>query len=141
MSRSDTHDSRPPVVLDTNVFVASGFNRDSASARIVEAVRAGRLRMAWSDDTRAETEHILRQIPPLSWSEVSGLFRGEWQEESGRTGAFDYIPDPADRKFAALARATQGVLITQDDHLLAQRTRGEFVVLTPREFEARYELE
>jgi predicted nucleic acid-binding protein len=32
------------VILDTNVFVAAGFNPGSASARIVEQVRAGHLR-------------------------------------------------------------------------------------------------
>ena len=34
------------VVLDTNVFVAAGFNPGSHSARLVEAVRDGRLGMA-----------------------------------------------------------------------------------------------
>jgi len=33
------------VVLDTNVFVAAGFNPGSHSARLVEAVHDGRLRM------------------------------------------------------------------------------------------------
>jgi hypothetical protein len=33
------------VVLDTNVFVAAGFNPRSASARIVEAVKRGQVRM------------------------------------------------------------------------------------------------
>ena len=34
----------PNVILDTNVFVAAGFSERSASARIIEAVREGRLR-------------------------------------------------------------------------------------------------
>ena len=141
MTYSSSGDLEPSVVLDTNVFVAAEFNPDSASARIVEAVRAGHLRMAWNEDTRTETEHVLRQIPPLSWRDVSDLFHQEWREEKGRTDAFDHIPDPADRKFAALAAAAGSVLVTQDDHLLAQRERSRITVLTPREFEARHELE
>ena len=34
-------------MLDTNVFVAAGFNPGSHSAWLVEAVRDGRLRMIW----------------------------------------------------------------------------------------------
>jgi PIN domain len=47
------------VVLDTNVFVAAGFNPGSHSARLVEAVRDGRLRMVWNDATHAEIEHVM----------------------------------------------------------------------------------
>ena len=42
------------VVLDTNVFVAAGFNPGSHSARLVEAVRDRRLRMIWDEATREE---------------------------------------------------------------------------------------
>jgi predicted nucleic acid-binding protein len=51
------------VVIDANVFVAAGFNASSASARIVGAVREGRLRLLWNTPTRNETETILRRIP------------------------------------------------------------------------------
>src|SRR6266536_2887956 len=44
------------VVLDMNVFVAAGFNPGSHSARIVEAVRNGRLRMVWDNATQAENQ-------------------------------------------------------------------------------------
>ena len=44
----------PAVVLDTNVFVAAGFNPRSASARIVDAVKHGQVRMVWNDATRRE---------------------------------------------------------------------------------------
>ncbi len=50
----DTHPGE--VVLDTNVFVAAGFNPGSHSARIVEAVRNGRLRMVWDNATQAENQ-------------------------------------------------------------------------------------
>jgi predicted nucleic acid-binding protein len=53
----------PAVVLDTNVFVAAGFNPRSASAKIVNAVKEGQVRMVWNDATRREIERIMHQIP------------------------------------------------------------------------------
>src|SRR5213082_1495115 len=61
------------VVLDTNVFVAAGFNPGSHSARLVEAVRDGRLRMVFDDAIHAEIEHVMRQIPRLSWTRIADL--------------------------------------------------------------------
>ena len=121
------------VILDTNVFVAAGFNRHSASARILDCVRLGRLRMIWDYQTRGETQHILNRIPPLSWSGVAELFRNEDCHHGGTAAEnFAYIRDPDDRKFAALADATGAVLLTNDDDLL--RARARLKVLTPREY-------
>jgi uncharacterized protein len=53
------------VVIDTNVFVAAGFNAKSASARILAAVREERFQLIWNQPTRRETETILRRIPRL----------------------------------------------------------------------------
>jgi predicted nucleic acid-binding protein len=123
------------VVLDTNVFVAAGFNPRSASARIVEAVKRGDLTLVWDDATRRESERILWQIPPLRKYAVTELF-----QPAGRFTAptqperFAYIPDPSDRKFAALAHAAGATLISSDEHLLAYRNRGDFTVLPPGEF-------
>jgi predicted nucleic acid-binding protein len=123
------------VILDTNVIVAAGFNPRSASARILEQVRSGQLLMIWNEPTRRETQHILEKIPPLSWSSVAGLFRKEdCQFIEADLDDFHYIPDPDDRKFAALAQATGAVLLTNDDDLLSNRNRAGLDILTPREF-------
>jgi uncharacterized protein len=124
-----------PVVLDTNVFVAAGFNPRSASAKILEAVRQGQLRMVWNDETRRETEHIMQQIPPLRAHVASDLFRPEDRYSAATyPERFAYIPDPDDRKFAALAHAAGAILITNDNHLLRHRDRMDLTVLTPNEF-------
>lgn len=130
---------RNAVVLDTNVFVGAAFNPSSHSARIVDAVRAGRLQMVWNDATRRETERILRQIPRLSWEHVAPLFRRE-TEFQGETHpeAFDYVPDPADRKFAALADAARVPLVTSDDDLLQGREHARSPILRPAEYVQRY---
>jgi uncharacterized protein len=125
---------RSPVVLDTNVFVAAGFNPRSASAEILEAVEQKRLRMVWNDATRKEIERILQQIPPLSRTDVSRLFRVE-DRFRGETHPerFGQVPDREDRKFAALAHAAGAVLISSDEHLLGSHGPAS-PVLTPAAF-------
>lgn len=123
------------VVLDTNVFVAAGFNRRSASAKILDAVKQGDLRMLWNDATRREIERIMRQIPPLRAHRVSELFRpGDRYTAATHPERLAFIPDPDDRKFAALAQATGAILISNDDHLLHYRDRIDPPVLTPGAF-------
>jgi predicted nucleic acid-binding protein len=123
------------VVLDTNVFVAAGFNPESASAKIVDAVRQGQVRMVWNDATRREIERIMQQIPPLRAQAVSDLFTpGNRYTAPTHPERFAYIADPDDRKFAALAHAAGATLISSDDHLLRHRDRMDLTVLTPSAF-------
>ena len=126
------------VVIDTNVFVAAGFNARSASARILAAIRDGRLQLVWNEPTRREAEFVLRRIPLLGWGEFGDLFRPEG-EFTGRVDLHDFvfIEDPEDRKFAALSAAAKVPLVTNDHHLLAHRNLIGFDVLTPRAFLAR----
>jgi uncharacterized protein len=123
------------VVLDTNVLVGAGFNAGSASAEIIEQIRAGRLRMVWDDANRRETERIVSRIPPLSEMEIADLFREE-DRYDGQTHPeqFQHMSDPDDRKFAALAEAADAVLITSDDHLLSVRGQIATAIQTPGEF-------
>jgi uncharacterized protein len=126
------------VVIDTNVFVAAGFNPASASARILTGVREGRFRLVWNEPTRRETEMILRRIPRLDWGKVADLFRpaGEF---TGPTDpeAFAVIEDPDDRKFAALSAAATAPLVTSDKHVLAQSSAVGIEAVTPTAFLAR----
>ena len=126
---------RSRVILDTNVFVAAGFNRRSHAARIVDGVRNGDVTMVWHDRTRDETEFILRKIPPLSWGKVAELFllRDRYDGDLD-CDIFEQIGDRDDRKFAALAAATGAVLITMDSDLLEERDRLAIQILKPFEF-------
>ena len=87
------------VVIDTNVFVAAGFNSRSAGARILAAVREGHFLLVWNKPTRRETETILRRIPGLDWARVADLFRPEG-EFTGPVDpdAFVMIADRDDRR-------------------------------------------
>ena len=125
----------PSVVLDTNVFVAAGFRPGSDSARVLQLVRDGAVRLRWNEATYRETEHIVRKIPPLSWDRVRDVFRAEDRYEGTTDPApFAHVPDPDDRKFAALAAAVGAVLISMDEHLLAGRADSLVSILTPGEF-------
>jgi predicted nucleic acid-binding protein len=133
------HADRMKVVLDTNVLVAAGFEECSASSRIVDAVRAGRIALIWDASTRAETRRVLRQIPPLSWEAFADLYSPDGRYD-GPTPLAEMaaVRDSADRKFAALAVATGAVLLSNDDHLLSARDRIHADVLKPAQFLEQY---
>ena len=105
-------------ILDTNVFVGAGFNRRSASAQLLQAVREGRLVMVWSRATRAETQRILEKIPPLSWGAVADLFDPANEAPDADPATADFVTDAEDRKFAALSLAEGCPIVTSDDDLL-----------------------
>ena len=125
------------VVVDTNVFVAAGFNSKSAAARILAAVREGRFQLVWNKPTRRETETILRRIPGLDWAGVADLFLPEG-EFTGPVDpdAFVMIADRDDRKFVALSAAASAPLVTNDKHVLAQQRALGIEILSPRAFMA-----
>lgn len=129
------HTPVDPIVADTNLFVAAGFNPASHSARVLAAVRAGTVRLVWDDATRRETEHVVEAIPPLRGTDLSALFlpAGRYDGPT-RPDLFESVPDPADQKFAALAAAAGAVLVTSDRHLLDGRPHPGVEVLTPGEF-------
>jgi len=125
----------PAVVIDTNVFVAALFRTDSHAARLVAHVRQGAYRMVWNEETKRETHAIVAKIPPIEWASVECLF-DEGCQFAGLTspGSFLAVPDPDDRKFAALAHASGAILISQDSDLLDHPERLPILVLTPKEF-------
>lgn len=126
------------VIVDTNVFVAAGFNARSASAEILRELEGGQLRMVWNQQTRGEIEHVIGRIPGLSGRIAGALFREDGHFRGAtRPEHFDYVPDPSDRKFAALADASGATLISSDDDLLAGRAKARVPILTPVEFRKR----
>jgi predicted nucleic acid-binding protein len=124
----------PRVVLDTNIFVAAGFRPASASGCLLEQVRSGSLRLVWNEATRRETLAVLARIPPLSRQPFDELFRDEERcDAESRPDRFDFVPDPEDRKFLALAETCGVPLVTLDQHLLGARDRASIPILRPTE--------
>lgn len=127
------------LVLDTNVFVAAGFRPYSQSGRLLDMVRAGMRDLAWDIPTREETRRVLERIPPLGWPAVAPLFAEGVEIADARSDpAFALIPDPTDRKFAALALAAGAILISADRHLLSVRDELPVEVQTAAEHLAYY---
>ena len=127
------------VVLDSNVFVATAFNRGSSSARLVEWVRSGRLRLMWHHSTLQETRHQLQKIPPISWDPFADLFAGENRIEGELPlESYQFIGDRDDRKFAAVAERAGAVLVSNDQDLLSAAARLRVPVLTTGEAVARW---
>ena len=73
----------------------------------------------------------------MSWTQIADLFGAE-NRFGGSTHpeAYAFVPDPADRKFAALADAAYATLVTSDAGLLSIRARLAVRVLKPSEFAA-----
>ncbi|MEM7059846.1 MAG: PIN domain-containing protein [Pseudomonadota bacterium] len=110
-------------IYDTNVFVAAGFNRRSASARLIQAARDGKIRMIWCKATRAEIERILTKIPPLDWEAVADVFRHEVEAPDPDPATAAFVTDPEDRKFAALSLAAGTPIISADSDLTVHAGR------------------
>jgi predicted nucleic acid-binding protein len=135
----DTSPEPLKIVLDTNSFVAAGFNPGSSSGKIVEAVRAGRVAIIWNRECRREIEHVLSRIPPLRGKDFSDLFLDAWHYKGAEDVArFSFIPDPDDRKFAALAHAAEVSLVSQDSDLLDYRAESPVPTWSPTGFLERY---
>jgi uncharacterized protein len=127
--------SETSVILDTNIFVAAGFNRECTSRQLVDLVRSGQLRMVWSEATRGETRCVVQKIPRLSWEAIAELFRdADCYREPLADEPFAFISDRGDRKFAALAAATGATLVTNDRLLLDQHGTAALDVLSPAQF-------
>jgi predicted nucleic acid-binding protein len=121
-------------IFDTNVFIAAGFRRSSASAKLVALARDGTIRLVWDQPTRREARRLLEQIPRLTWESVEDLFTVGGEFTASRQPAdFPQVRDPEDRKFAALAAAAGVPLVSSDQDLLEHQGGGAFEVKTPGE--------
>jgi predicted nucleic acid-binding protein len=123
------------VILDTNILVAAAFNPHSHSAQIIDAIRAGDFDLVWHHKTLAECQRIIRKIPPIHWHHFEDLFKPE-NEYTGTLAVenFTQITDPDDRKFAALAAATDAILVSNDQHFHTVNQLLNIRLMSPREF-------
>lgn len=111
-------------IFDTNLFVGAGFNRRSASAQLIEAVRAGRVEMVWNAATASETKRVLSKIPRISWEAVADIFLPAHEAPVVQDLTHvAFVTDFEDRKFAALSLAEACPVVTSDDDLLAHADR------------------
>jgi putative PIN family toxin of toxin-antitoxin system len=124
------------IVLDTNLLVASAYNAQSSSRRIVDAALAGELRVIVSPAVRREYELIVQRAVRID--EQSARLRT--LIEQAETVLPESQPrvvadDPDDDKFLAAALAGRAdALITNDAHLLEYDDYEGLRILRPAEF-------
>ena len=90
---------------------------------------------AWSGTVPPSQRSSTSSGTSHSSTHIADLFRAE-DRFGGSTHpeAFGFVPDPADRKFAALADAAQAPLVTSDARLLNAGGQMAVPVLKPSEF-------
>ena len=124
------------VVLDTNVLVASAYNAESASRRIVEACRSGELVLIVSPAIRREYDRILPRAirRPDAREQIDELL--ERAEVVSPADTPRIVPDdPEDDKFiAAAAAGAADALITNDAHLLSAAPHTRVHIIQPSVF-------
>jgi predicted nucleic acid-binding protein len=125
--------SSPVWVVDTNVLVSGLLRPSGPPAQILNAVRDGRIRLAYSAAILSEYAEVLRRprfaIPPPV---VADLIEGIAGWPAIEPGRGPRLPDPYDEPFLALARVTPDrILITGNLADFPPGERGSVVVLSP----------
>lgn len=108
------------IVIDTNLFIATNWNKRSASSQILEAAQRGEVKLFYTKQMVRELNLILGNIrasEEYRWQIANILHRGE-ELDVPRTLRV-VKDDPDDDKFLECAQAAGAdFLVTSDSHLL-----------------------
>jgi len=121
------------IVVDTNLFVAQHFNRESASAKILKLAKENKVQILWTEKIKKEVERILRNIKAKkSLRDLSIIFK-EKNRVFTKRKIKEIKEDPEDNKF--LEAAFEGkarLIVSSDAHLLRLKKFQEIPILTPK---------
>lgn len=124
------------VVVDTNVFVAAFWNKNSASAYILRACTNGTILLCYTQQIRKEIGLILRNAKSSEryrQAITQMLERGIEVKVAQHLSVVN--EDPEDNKFLECAAAIGAdYLITNDSHLLDLESFERTKIITPSEF-------
>ena len=127
-------------VIDTNVFVAALLtkHRDAATAKVVEAMVAGRITAVKSPEIMAEYRDVLTRrhfgFPKGSVERILGIVEAEGVDLAARHSDEDF-PDESDRVFFEVALAGESLaakLVTGNQRHYPQ----DPIVVTPAQMVA-----
>lgn len=124
------------IVIDTNVLVASAYNRRSASRRIVDAVAEGKLELILSPGIQREYNRILPRAVcfPAELERLRAIIAAGQQVHPKSNPPV--TEDREDDKFLAAASAGAAeAVITNDPHLLSVDCYEGIRVVRPSSFE------
>jgi putative PIN family toxin of toxin-antitoxin system len=126
------------VVLDANVLVAALLSAAGPPARILEAVLAGDVELAFDSAIRQEYEEVLRRpefgFPPARVDDVlTALDQFAFVVPAAPPWPFR-LPDRDDEPFLSAAHASASVLVSGNLRHFPAAARGGVTVLSPRQF-------
>jgi putative PIN family toxin of toxin-antitoxin system len=124
------------IILDTNVLIASCFNRRSASARIIDGCIEGEYKLVISSRLRREAELILKNVKAGEefLKGIRELFGNAYLVRPTRR-VFAVEEDPEDNKFLECAcEGNADYLITSDRHLLRLGVFEQTRICKPTQF-------
>lgn len=132
-------------VLDTNVVVSGLLVTAGYSGRLLDAVLAGRLRIAYDDRIEAEYREVLARPRFAVAPERREAFLAELKNQEALIAepwTHKMPPDPDDMPFLEVARATSvQILVTGNLRHFGPSVCGSVTVLSPRQAWIRLTLE
>jgi len=124
------------IVIDTNLFVAGYFNKDSASAKILRMARRNEIQILWTESIKKEVERIIQNIKARKkfQKEVQEIFKEENKVEP-RFKIKEIKEDPDDNKFLECAYFGKAqAIVSNDRHLLSLKQFQGIPIYTPKTF-------
>lgn len=122
-------------VLDTNLFVASYWNKKSSSRKILDLAKKNTFDVIWSKETKEEAEFILKKIKAGEdfWGLVNSIFKNE-KEVFPKKKIYS-VKDYADNRLLEASKAGNAIyLVTADKGLLELKTFEKTKIVKPHEF-------
>ncbi len=125
------------VVIDTNLLVASFFNKSSSAHKILEKAKRGEVKVLWSSSIKKEASLILGKISRSVNRPVESLSEEIFPEDQEvlNPPRLNVIKeDPDDNKFLACAlKGKADLIISNDHHLLKLKKFKGLPILTSKQ--------
>ena len=124
-------------VLDTNVLVSGLISAKGPPGRLIDAVLARRLQIAFDDRILQEYKDVLArpkfQFKPADVTALWEILPFQCHLVAMPVAGLE-ASDPGDTKFLEVAAATEAkILVTGNARHYPQKSRGDIVILTPAE--------
>ncbi len=130
------------IVLDTNLLVASMFNKQSASAELLEKAAKGEIAIMWHPRIRDEARLITRKIEksvPGKKIDLNKIFKEENRLEQ-MPDVKGVSKDPDDDKFLACGLGAKAdIIVSNDSDLLEVKIFEGIEILSPSDTLRRIE--
>ena len=124
-------------VLDTNVLVSGLISAKGPPGRLIDAVLAHRLQIAFDDRILQEYKDVLArpkfQFKPDDVTALREILPFQCHLVAMPVAGLE-ASDPCDTKFLEVAAATESkIMVTGNARHYPQKSRGDIVILTPAE--------